>query len=86
MSNDFIIIDEDHCVYTKRSKDKFAIMLLYVDYIIITRNSKKYVNKIKGWLSFNFEMKDMGEAIYILGVKISRNCSKKLFSITKALY
>ena len=71
--NGFTMIDEDHCVYIKRSMDKFIIMSLYVDDILIAGNSKEYVNEIKGWLSSNFEMKDMGEAAYILGVKISRD-------------
>ena len=76
--NGFIMIDEDHCVYIKISMDKFIIMSLYVDDILIAGNSKEYINEIKGWLSSNFEMKDMGEAAYILGVKISRDRSKKL--------
>ena len=76
------MIDEDHCVYIKRSKDKFIIMSLYVDDILIAGNSKEYVNELKGWLSSNFEMKDMGEAAYILVVKISRDRSKKLLSLS----
>ena len=84
--NGFIMIDEDHCVYIKRSMDKFIIMSLYVDDILIAGNSKEYVNEIKGWLSSNFEMKDMGEAAYILGVKISRDRSKKLLSMSQEPY
>ena len=41
---------------------------------------------IKGWLSSNFEMKDMGEAAHILGVKISRNRSTKLLSLSQEPY
>ena len=76
--NGFIMIDEDHCVY--------IIMSLYVDDILIAGNSKKYVNEIKEWLSSNFEIKDMGEAAYILGVKISRDRSKKLLSLSQESY
>ena len=84
--NGFIMIDEDHCVYIKRSMDKFIIMSLYVDDILIAGNSKEHINEIKGWLSSNFEMKDMGEAAYILGVKISRDRSKKLLSLSQESY
>ena len=84
--NDFIMIDEDHCVYIKRSKDKFIIMSLYVDDILIAGNSKEYVNELKGWLSSNFEMKNMDEAAYNLGVKISRDRSKKLLSLSQEPY
>ena len=67
------MIKEDHCVYIKRSKDKFVILSLYVDDILIAENNKEYIIEIKGWLSSKFEIKDMAEAAYILGVKISRD-------------
>ena len=67
------MIEEDHCVYIKRLKDKFVILSLYVDDILIVGNSIKYILQIKGWLSSKFEMKDMGEVAYILGVQISRD-------------
>ena len=86
LSNGFTMIDEDNCVYTKRSKGKFVIMSLYVDDILIAGNDKSFVMEIKAWLSSNFEMKDMGEAAYILGVKISRNRSKKLLSLSQETY
>ena len=37
----------------------------------------------KAWLSSNFEMKDMGEADYIIGVKILRDHSKKLLGLSQ---
>ena len=73
MSHKFEMIEEDHCVYIKRSKDKFVILSLYVDDILIAGNSMEYILEIKGWLSSKFEMKDMGEATYIFEVKISRD-------------
>jgi hypothetical protein len=47
ISFDFKIIDEDHCVYVKRSKDKFVILSLYVDDILLASNNKEYVQTIK---------------------------------------
>ena len=41
---------------------------------------------IKGWLSSNFEMKDIGEADYILGVKILRDHSKNLLGLSQKTY
>ena len=61
MSHNFDMIEEDHCVYIKRSKDKFVILSLYSNDILIVVNSKEYILEIKGWLSSKFEMKDMGE-------------------------
>ena len=72
------MIDVDHCVYIKQHKDKYVLLSLYVNDIIIARNDLEFVQTIKKWLSSAFEMKDMRETFYILGVKIRKNHSNKL--------
>jgi Reverse transcriptase (RNA-dependent DNA polymerase) len=47
ISFDFKMIDEDHFVYVKRSKNKFVILSLYVDDILLASNNKEYVQTIK---------------------------------------
>ena len=64
------MMKEDHCMYLKRSNNSFIILSLYVDDILIARNDKDIIFTTKRWLSSNFEMKDIGEASYVLGVKI----------------
>ena len=86
MSNYFEMMDEDHYVYVKRSDDKFVILTFYMDDILLVGNNVEYLLTIKEWLSFNFQMKDMGEASYILGVKIHRNCSKRLLTLSQEQY
>ena len=57
------MIDKNHCVYVKRSEDKFVIISLYVNNILLAVNSKEFLITIKEWLSSNFMMKDMGEGM-----------------------
>ena len=40
----------------------------------------------KKWLSSNFEMKDMGEASYVLGVKILRDRSRHFLGLSQETY
>jgi hypothetical protein len=80
------MIKEDHCVYVKWSKGSFIILSLYVDDILLAGNDKDMIVTTKGWLSSNFEMKDMGEADYILGVKIFKDRSKKLLGLSQQTY
>ena len=80
------MIDEDHCVYVKISKNKFVILSLYVDDILLAKNDKEYLLTVKAWLSSNFEIKDMGEAAYILGVKIIRDCLKRMLALSQESY
>ena len=63
-------------MYVKQSKESFLILSLYVDDILLAGNDKEMIVATKVWLSSNFEMKDMGEASYVLGVKIFRDHSK----------
>src|SRR5215469_13421401 len=80
------MIDEDHCVYVKRSEADFAILSLYVDDILIAGTSLSFMNTIKSWLSLNFKMKDFGETEFILGVRIQRDRSKKLIALSQEAY
>ena len=86
LSNGFTMIEEDHCVYTKRSKGSFIILSLYVDDILLAGNDVEMIVATKEWLFSNFEMKDMGEVDYILGVKIFRDCSKKILGLSQQTY
>ena len=76
LEDGFTMMEEDHCVYIKRSNNYFIILSLYVDDILIAGNDKKLIDVTKKWLSSNFEMKDMGDANYVLGVKILKDRSK----------
>ena len=77
MLNDgFTRMEEDYCVYIKRSNISFIIMFLHVNDILIVGNDKKLIDVTKKWLSSNFKMKNMGEASYVHGVRIFGNRSK----------
>jgi len=86
LKDGFTMMEEDHCVYSKCSNNSFIILSLYVDDILIAGNSKEMIDTTKKWLTSNFEMKDMGEASYVLGVKIIRDRAKRLLGLTQETY
>ncbi|KAK2989942.1 hypothetical protein RJ640_013866 [Escallonia rubra] len=51
-----------------------------------TGNDMSSIVAIKQWLSSTFEMKDMGEANYVLGVKIVRDRPKRLLDLSQETY
>ena len=63
------MVEEDYCVYVKWSKERFLILSLYVDDILLVGNDKKMIVTTKVWLSSNFEIKDMCETSYVLRVR-----------------
>ncbi|CAA0814313.1 Uncharacterized mitochondrial protein AtMg00810 [Striga hermonthica] len=63
----------DHCCYVKRFGNSFIILLLYVDDMLIAGSDVKEIERLKDQLSRRFDMKDLGEAKQILGMKITRD-------------
>ena len=86
LNDGFKMMEEDHCVYLKHSNSGFVILSLYVDDILLAGNNKEMIDTAKKWLSSNFEMKDMGEASYVLGVKIVRDRAKRLLGLSQEIY
>ena len=70
----------DKCVYTKCTEKECVIIALYVDDMLIFGTSLSVVHSTKRFLSSQFDMKDMGEAKVILGVKITRMCDNIMLS------
>ena len=65
---------EDPCLYVKRPRNGQLIMLiLYVDDMLITSHSNKDISDLKQKLSSQFDMKDLGDAHHILGMRITRD-------------
>ncbi|KAL0282076.1 UNVERIFIED_CONTAM: Retrovirus-related Pol polyprotein from transposon TNT 1-94 [Sesamum radiatum] len=83
---DFIKNDYDPCVYKKISGSSVTYFVLYVDDILLIGNDVKMLGDIKAWLSTQFSMKHMGEASYILGIKIYRDRSRRMLGLTQSLY
>nr|GEU42089.1 hypothetical protein [Tanacetum cinerariifolium] len=73
LSNGFQINACDKCVYVKQYKNAFVIICLYVDDILIMGTNMDVINQTKKMLHSSFDMKDMGEADVILGIRIQNN-------------
>ena len=67
---------DEPCVYKKTNESAIVLLVLYVDDILMIGNDVSILQSAKIWLSKNFSMKDLGEATYILGIKIYRDRTK----------
>ncbi|CAL8992131.1 unnamed protein product, partial [Prunus brigantina] len=77
----------DHCVYFRKLQDgTFIYLLLYVDDMLVACKSKVEIERLKTQLSNEFEMKDLGEARKILGMKIERDRAKGKISLCQKQY
>ena len=64
---------DEPCVYKRIQGVTVIFLVLYVDDIFLIENDVEVLLDVKDWLKNQFEMKDLGEANYILGIKILRD-------------
>src|SRR4051812_3388828 len=62
----------DHTMFYKHENGRITILMVYVDDIIITGDDKKKIRMLKYYLVEKFEVKDLGELKYFLGIEIAR--------------
>ena len=76
----------DQCIYLKVSGIKFIFLILYVDDILLATNNLHLSYETKMFLSNNFEMKDMGEATYVIEIEIFQNRSQGMLGLSPTSY
>ena len=64
----------DHTLFVKHSTNgKLAILIVYVDGIVVTGNHEEKISHLKHLLSKEFEIKDLGHLRYFLGMEVARS-------------
>nr|GFA89295.1 retrotransposon protein, putative, Ty1-copia subclass [Tanacetum cinerariifolium] len=74
----FIQNRDKPCVYRKASGSDVVFLILYVNDILIMGNNILRLKEVKDYLGKYFSVKNIGEAAYILGIKIYRDRSMRL--------
>ncbi|KAK6121503.1 hypothetical protein DH2020_044755 [Rehmannia glutinosa] len=70
-------LDEPY-VYKKVSGSAITFLVLYVDDILLIGNNIGLLQSTRTWLSKQYSMKDLGDASFIIGIKIYRDRSRSL--------
>ncbi|KAK9074591.1 hypothetical protein SSX86_007189 [Deinandra increscens subsp. villosa] len=84
--NDFIKNQVDQCTYLKMSGSNFVILVLYVDDILLASNNLDLLHESKRLLSHHFDMKDLGEASYVIGIEIHRDRANGTLGLSQKAY
>ena len=82
----FVQNAEETCIYKKMSGSSVAFLVLYVDDILLIGNDVELLKSVKEYLNSKFLMKDLGEAAYVLGIKIYHDRSKRLLALSQSTY
>ena len=78
-------IDEP-CVYELINEQTVVFLVLYVDDILLIENNVRVLTDVKNWLAEQFQMKDLGDASYVLGIQIIRDRKNRLLALSQASY
>ena len=76
----------DGCIYHKFSGSKCIFLVLYIDDVLLASNDIGLLYKTKRFLSNKFNMKDLGDASFVLGIKIHRNRSQGILGLSQKSY
>ena len=76
----------DQCIYLKISGRKICIIVLYDDDMLLASNNMGMIFETKQFLSKNFDVKDLGEASYVVGIEIHRDRSHELLGLSQKNY
>jgi transposase InsO family protein len=82
----FTALASDHCIYVERSEQLVTFIVLYVDDLLLIGNSLARLANMKRKLSNSFEMTDLGEAQFILGLQLTRDRAARTLSLSQADY
>ena len=70
ISFDFEMNTVNDCICHKFNENKHIFLVLYVDDILLANNDIGLLYETKQFLSRKFEMKDLGDTFFMLGIQI----------------
>ncbi|GAA0167754.1 transmembrane signal receptor [Lithospermum erythrorhizon] len=68
----FIQSYHDNCLFILTKPGCFLILVVYVDDILVTRDSQKEITAVKSFLHNKFTIKDLDYTKFFLGIKLTR--------------
>ena len=74
----------DPCIYINKTTD--IIIAMWVDDLIIFGKDMASINDLKAQLNEEYEMKDLGELKYFLGIQVHRDRERKIIHINQSGY
>jgi hypothetical protein len=84
----FMQCSVDQAIYFKVvvTKGKLTIVVVHVDDCTIIANTIRLINELKASLSKHFEVTDLGELHWMLGIEVKHDCPSCLIHLSQCMY
>jgi hypothetical protein len=66
----FRMSNADHSLYVRKSDEGIVVITIYVDDLIVGGDNEKEVEHVKSFFKQKFDMKDLGELKFFLGIEV----------------
>ena len=76
----------DQCIYMKVNGSKYIFLVLHIDDILLVANDTNFLVETKQLYFSHFNMKDLGEASYVLGIQIIRDRPNGIMKLSQHTY
>ncbi|XP_073116145.1 uncharacterized protein [Elaeis guineensis] len=73
----------DHTLFFRHNMGKIAVLIVYVDDIVVTGDDSEEIAHLKAQLAQAFEVKDLGHLRYFLGIEVARSLKRIFLSQRK---
>jgi hypothetical protein len=83
---EFTKSDADFSVYVAQVEDVKFFIVVYVDDLILVCNNKDKLLQVKDLLPRKFEMKDLGDLHFFVGMEVERDRAQRLLYINQIGY
>jgi len=80
LSEGFLRLESDHCIYIRRQDQTIIIVVLFVDDLLITAN-REMIATFKEQLCKNFAMTDCGDIHHFLGLRVIRDRTTRTITL-----
>ena len=76
----------DQAVYFKKSQDEHMVITVSIDDMAVTSRYLTHVERFKDDLRKHFEISDLGELTWLLGLKVERDRAAQTITLTQKAY
>ncbi|KAI3636627.1 hypothetical protein MIR68_005316 [Amoeboaphelidium protococcarum] len=76
----------DNCLYIRRKHGRLFMIVLYVDDILLITQRQSDIDAVIAQLAQRFDMKDLGPAEHIVGIRIKRSMPQKIIQLDQRTY